>query len=60
MTRRQRWFSLALVAVLATGAASRAVGQTNSDVVIQISGDVPGFASQDQLARFLADKMTGA
>jgi hypothetical protein len=65
MTKRPRWLSLAIVAALALPAAavaaSRAIAQPSaSPVVVEVIGDVPGFADQDQLARFLADKMTGA
>ena len=65
MTKRQRWLSLAGTALLAlpmaTVPALSAIAQSSaSDVVVEVTGDVPGFANQDQLARFLADKMTGA
>jgi hypothetical protein len=63
MTKRQRWFSLAGTAALAlpiaTVAALSAIAQPSaSDVVVEVTGDVPGFASQEQLARFLAERMT--
>jgi hypothetical protein len=65
MTKRARWLSLAGVTVLAFSAAALAASlagaQTStSDVVVEVTGDVPGFASPDELARFLAAKMTGA
>jgi hypothetical protein len=65
MTERRRWLSLADVSVLALSVAtmvsSHAAAQTSpAEVVVEVTGEVPGFAGQDQLARFLAEKMTGA
>jgi hypothetical protein len=65
MTKRRCWLSLAGVAVVAVSAATLAASLAGaqisaSNVVVEVTGDVPGFASPDELARFLADKMTGA
>jgi hypothetical protein len=65
MTKRQRWLSRAKVSILASSVATlvalcASAQNSASDVAVEVIGDVPGFAGPDELARFLAARMTGA